>query len=68
MQMKNKQAGRFYQAKSEDQTKVAILPGENPLEFERLYTRLEERMPDVPLEEDTVLTIAKPSAVGTRAS
>jgi hypothetical protein len=58
--MSGKSAQRFYEVKSRDQTEVAILPGKNPLEFERLHTRLaEEWMPDGLLEEDTVLTIAK---------
>jgi hypothetical protein len=49
MQMKSKQAGRFYEVNSGDQTEVAIPPGENPLEFERLHTRLaEEWAPDGP--------------------
>jgi hypothetical protein len=60
MQMSSKQTKRVYEEKSEDQTEVAILPGENPLEFVRLHTRLvEEWMPDGLLEEDAVLTIAK---------
>ena len=58
--MSSKQTKRVYEVKSEDQTEVAILPGENPLEFVRLHTRLvEEWMPDGLLEEDAVVTIAK---------
>jgi hypothetical protein len=60
MQMSSKHTERFYEVKSGDQAEVAILPDENPLEFERLHTRLaEEWAPDGLLEEDAVLTIAK---------
>src|SRR5436190_1806410 len=49
-----------YRVKSGDPPEVAILPGENPIEFERLHTRLaQEWAPDGVLEEDTVLMIAK---------
>ncbi len=58
--MSSKHTERFYEVKSGDQVEVAILPDENPLEFERLHTRLaEEWAPDGLLEEDAVLTIAK---------
>jgi hypothetical protein len=58
--MNSKQTKRFYEVKSGDQAEVAILPDENPLEFERLHTKLaEEWAPDGLLEEDAVLTIAK---------
>ena len=58
--MNSEHTKRFYEVKSGDQAEVAVLPGENPLEFERLHTRLaEEWAPDGLLEEDAVLTIAK---------
>ena len=57
---RSKHSDRFYEAKFEDETKVAILPGENPLEFERLHAKLaEEWAPDGLLEENAVLKIAK---------
>jgi hypothetical protein len=60
LNVKREKRKRFYEVKSGDQTEVAILPGENPLEFERLHTRLaEEWAPDGLLEENAVLTIAK---------
>src|SRR5579859_1497843 len=40
--------------------KFTIFPGESASEFELLYERLaEELMPDGPIEEDLVLTVAK---------
>ena len=51
---------RAYEVKFGAETEFAILPGENPLEFEMLRGRLaEELSPDGPLEEDQVLTVAK---------
>src|ERR1700751_3475551 len=42
------------------ETEFAVLPGENPLEFEILRGQLaSEHAPDGPHEEDLVLTIAK---------
>jgi len=41
-------------------SRITILPGEDPEEFEELYSALtEEWAPAGALEEDTVLTIAK---------
>ena len=41
-------------------TKFTILPGEDPLEFERLRKEIvQELVPDGPIEEDLVLTVAK---------
>jgi len=58
--MKSEQPKRFYQLKSGNEAEVAILQGEDPLEFERLHTRLaEEWAPDGLLEENAVLAIAK---------
>ena len=51
---------RAYEVKFGAETEFAILPSENPLEFEVLRGELaEEHAPDGPLEEDHVLTIAK---------
>jgi hypothetical protein len=51
---------RTYEVKLGADAKFAILPGENPIEFEILRGQLaEELAPDGPLEEDLVLTIAK---------
>jgi len=58
-EMNSENAKRFYE-KSEAETELAILPGENSLEFELLRTKLaEELAPDGPLEEDAVCTMAK---------
>jgi hypothetical protein len=58
--MNGEQANRFYEVKFGEDTEVAILPGENPLEFECLLTKLaEEWAPDGILEEYVVLTIAR---------
>jgi hypothetical protein len=60
MQMNSKHTERFYEVKFGNETKVAIHPGENSLEFELLHTRVaEELAPDGPVEEDVVLTVAK---------
>ncbi|MBR1232812.1 hypothetical protein [Bradyrhizobium sp. AUGA SZCCT0182] len=43
-----------------EQPTAAILPGENPLEFQLLHTQVaEEWAPDGPIEEHLVLTVAK---------
>src|SRR5947209_16960348 len=39
-------------------SKVAILPGEDPQEFEELHSALIEEFPVGPTEKDTVLSIA----------
>src|SRR6266480_7907283 len=58
--MNSEQPKRFYEAKFGAETEFAILPGENPVEFELLHTRLaEEWVPDGPLEDDAVYTMAK---------
>src|SRR5205085_133508 len=42
------------------QTEIEILPGESAYEFELLQTKVsEDLIPDGPLEEDAVLTVAK---------
>src|SRR5437016_5257119 len=52
--------GKHAYADDLEQPKVAILPGENPFEFQLLHTQVaEEWAPDGPVEEDLVLTIAK---------
>jgi hypothetical protein len=51
---------RAYQVKFGAAAEFAILPNEDPIEFEILRGELaEEHAPDGPLEEDLVLTIAK---------
>jgi hypothetical protein len=51
---------RPYEVKFGAQTEFAILPGEDPLEFEILRGQLAaEHAPDGPLQEDLVLTLAK---------
>jgi hypothetical protein len=58
--MEGRENNRFYEVKFGAETEFAILPGENPLEFELLHTRLaEEWAPDGPLEEDALCTMAK---------
>jgi hypothetical protein len=49
-----------YEVKSGADTEFAILPGEQPLAFELLRTKVaEEWAPDGPVEEDLVLTVVK---------
>lgn len=58
--MNKRQSQRHFEVKSGAETEFAILPGENPLEFERLHARVaEEWVPDGPAEENIVFTIAK---------
>src|SRR5437016_604111 len=58
--MNSEQPKRFYEVKFGAETEFAILPGENPLDFELLQTKLaEEFAPDGLLEEEMVFTIAK---------
>ncbi|MGY8678210.1 hypothetical protein Q2941_10365 [Bradyrhizobium sp. UFLA05-153] len=60
MKLDSKKDERAYQVKFGPKTEFAILPGENPLEFEILRGQVAgEHAPDGPLEEDLVLTIAK---------
>src|ERR1700746_3889473 len=51
---------RAYEVKSGADTEFAVLPGEEPLAFELLHTKVaEEWAPDGPVEEDLVHTVAK---------
>jgi hypothetical protein len=60
MKTESEPGPRVYESKDRAETEFAILPGENPLEFELLRTQLAEQyLPDGPIEEDLVLTIAK---------